>query len=191
MLLIKRGDFLFFLKNNIISKNEKFYDALKKGEESISKKLEQKSDQSIPKWMEVPKDRLDFIKLKINTNKDLATMINNTRYTLNDTNELVNKIAEQKIGRNNAIKEYNNLVNKAEKITDLRSTEPRQKMLKIFNYLGEIFNGQTEGKGLKILTPNQKLSRLPITLAQLKAGNNSEKLKLTKNYTNKTLKKRN
>ena len=34
-----------------------------------------------------------------------------------------------------------------------------------------------EGKGLKILTPNQMLSRLPISLAQLKAGNNSEKLK--------------
>ena len=33
------------------------------------------------------------------------------------------------------------------------------------------------GVGLKILTPNQMLSRLPITLAQLKAGNNSEKLK--------------
>ena len=36
---------------------------------------------------------------------------------------------------------------------------------------------QQSGKGLKILTPNQMLSRLPITLAQLKAGNNSEKLK--------------
>ena len=33
------------------------------------------------------------------------------------------------------------------------------------------------GKGLEILTPNQMLSRLPISLAQLKAGNNSEKLK--------------
>ena len=40
------------------------------------------------------------------------------------------------------------------------------------------FNQQNQaGKGLKILTPNQMLSRLPITLAQLKAGNNSEKLK--------------
>ena len=49
-------------------------------------------------------------------------------------------------------------------------------MLKILNYLEEIFNGPlTEGKGLKILTPNQMLSRLPITLAQLRAGNNSEK----------------
>ena len=33
------------------------------------------------------------------------------------------------------------------------------------------------GKGLKILTPNQMLSRLPISLAQLKVGNNYEKLK--------------
>ena len=33
------------------------------------------------------------------------------------------------------------------------------------------------GQELKILTLNQMFSRLPITLAQLKAGNNSEKLK--------------
>ena len=40
------------------------------------------------------------------------------------------------------------------------------------------FNEQNQqGKGLKILTPNQMLSRLPISLAQLQAGNNSEKLK--------------
>ena len=39
------------------------------------------------------------------------------------------------------------------------------------------FNRQQQGKGLKILTRNQMLSRLPISLAQLKAGNNSEKLK--------------
>ena len=32
-------------------------------------------------------------------------------------------------------------------------------------------------KELKILTSDQMLSRLPITLAQLKVGNNSEKLK--------------
>ena len=32
-------------------------------------------------------------------------------------------------------------------------------------------------KGLKILTPNQMLNRLPIALAQLQAGNNSNKLK--------------
>ena len=31
-----------------------------------------------------------------------------------------------------------------------------------------------EGTGLKILTPKQMLLRLPIALAQVKAGNNSE-----------------
>ena len=35
-------------------------------------------------------------------------------------------------------------------------------------------------KGLKRLTPNQMLSRLAISLAQLNAVNNSEKLKKTK-----------
>ena len=38
-------------------------------------------------------------------------------------------------------------------------------------------NRQQQGQGLKILTPSQMLSRLPISLAQLKAGNNSEKPK--------------
>ena len=40
------------------------------------------------------------------------------------------------------------------------------------------FNQQEQqGLGLKILTPDQMLNRLPISLAQLKAGNISEKLK--------------
>ena len=34
-----------------------------------------------------------------------------------------------------------------------------------------------QGKGLKMLTPNQMLNRLPISLAQLKAGNDYEKLR--------------
>ena len=37
-------------------------------------------------------------------------------------------------------------------------------------------NKKQKGQGLKILAPNQMLSRLRISLAQLKAGNNSEKL---------------
>ena len=51
---------------------------------------------------------------------------------------------------------------------------------KIINIVERIiyFNQLNQsGQGLKIWTPNQMLSRLPISLAQLKAGNNSEKLK--------------
>ena len=65
MLLIKRRESIDqFAKNNIISRGEKFYDAPKRSEESIREKSEQKSDQSIPKWLQVPKDRFNFIKLK-------------------------------------------------------------------------------------------------------------------------------
>ena len=47
---------------------------------------------------------------------------------------------------------------------------------KIIDVVEKILELNTE-KGLKILTPDQMLSRLPTILAQLKAGNNSEKLK--------------
>ena len=48
---------------------------------------------------------------------------------------------------------------------------------KILEFSKEKQQGQGQGQGLKILTPDQMFSRLPITLAQLKAGNNSQKLK--------------
>ena len=42
--------------------------------------------------------------LKININKNRSATIDNKRYALNDVNDLVNKIAEKKIGKNDAIK---------------------------------------------------------------------------------------
>ena len=54
--------------------------------------------------MQVSEDRFKFIKLKIYRNKNLSISIDNKRYTLNDANDLVNKIAVKKIGKNNAIK---------------------------------------------------------------------------------------
>ena len=54
-----------------------------------------------------------------------------------------------------------------------------EKPNKILEIVKEIlkFDEQKQDLGLKILTPNEMLSRLSITLVQLKAGNNSEKLK--------------
>ena len=55
-----------------------------------------------------------------------------------------------------------------------------EKPYKIVDIVEKIleFNRQNqEGKGLKILTPDQMLSKLPISLAQLKAGNNLENLR--------------
>ena len=55
--------------------------------------------------------------------------------------------------------------------------EKNEKIIDIVERILELNSEKQLGSGLKILTPNQMLSRLPITLAQLKAGNNSEKLK--------------
>ena len=44
------------------------------------------------------------------------------------------------------------------------------------NISRNIYESKQKGTGLKILTPNQLLKRLPIAIAQIKAGNNSESL---------------
>ena len=50
-------------------------------------------------------------------------------------------------------------------IPDLESEEPAPQ------------RGNQPGRGLETFTPNRMLSRWPVSLSQLKAGNNSEKLK--------------
>ena len=47
---------------------------------------------------------------------------------------------------------------------------------RILAYIKQLQQKQ-EGQGIEILTPSQMLSRLPISLAQLEAGNNSKKTK--------------
>ena len=59
----------------------------------------------------------------------------------------------------------------------LKLKNPPYKIVEIVKKILEFNELNQQGEGLKILTPNQMLSRLPISLAQLKAGNNSEKLK--------------
>ena len=62
--------------------------------------------------------------------------------------------------------------------------DSRQKIIYLFNNYSKIRSefiyrskqNETKGKGLKIVTPKQMLQRLPIALAQVKVGNNSESL---------------
>ena len=100
---------------------------------------------------------------------------------------------------------YNNTVNDVDKILNKQPfTTNEQNMIKFVSLLKEIIKPNDkktdeepdttniseleseesaaerrnqQRKGVKILTPNQLLSRLPISLSQLKAENNSEKLK--------------
>ena len=81
----------------------------------------------------------------------------------NKNNELVEEIK----------KRWSNLKDEAEKMSeDERKIEKPDKILKIAKE-----NQKQGGLGIKILTPNQMLSRLPITLPELNAGTNSENLK--------------
>ena len=55
--------------------------------------------------------------------------------------------------------------------------EENEKIIDAVEKILEFNQLNQSGQGLKILTPNQMLSKLTISLAQLKAGNNSEKLR--------------
>ena len=95
------------------------------------------------------------------------------------------KLYEAKNNKDNELVElikarWNNL---KDEIKEMSENETKnEKLNQILEIVNEIldFNKTIQKQqvlGLKILTPNQMLSRLPICLAQLKAGNNSEKLK--------------
>ena len=55
--------------------------------------------------------------------------------------------------------------------------EENKKIINVVEYILYFSQLEQKRERLKILTPNQMFSRLPIYLAQLKAGKNSEKLK--------------
>ena len=92
-------------------------------------------------------------------------------YKINDkyrNNDLVNVIKGGLSDLKNEIKNISEEGKEIEKPNDKIDTV--EKILE--------FNKQNQqGRGLKILAPDQMLSRLRSTLAQLKAGNNSEKCK--------------
>ena len=72
----------------------------------------------------------------------------------------------------NRIKNVKNLYNSRQKIIDLLNNYSKIKS----EFIYKAKQNETKGAGLKILTPKQMLQILPIALAQVKAGNNSESL---------------
>ena len=58
-----------------------------------------------------------------------------------------------------------------------RKNEKPHNIVKVVKKILDFNEHSQEGKGFKILTTNQMLDRLPIVLAQLQAGNNSNKLR--------------
>ena len=99
----------------------------------------------------------------------LAKKLNETKKKKKN-NELVKRIKNR----------WSNLKDEIKKMSeDEKEIEQTHRILKIVEEVLD-FNSKIrkqQGLGLKILTPNQILSRLPIPLAQLKARNYSEKIK--------------
>ena len=76
----------------------------------------------------------------------------------------------------NRSKEQKKTINNIKNLYD-----SREKNVQLFNDYAKnmsrnIYDSKQKGTGLKILTPYQILKRLPIALAKIKAGNNSELL---------------
>ena len=88
-------------------------------------------------------------------------------------NEIVKGNPEHKSDKQlYTIKNIKNLYDSRQKIINLLNDNSKIRSEAIYKSK----QNETEGKGLKILTPKQMLQRLPIALAQVKAGNNSESL---------------
>ena len=88
---------------------------------------------------------------------------------LRDATDQKNKDLVKSI--NKKLTKLKNIVKKVAKV------EQNEKIIDIVERSLDLDSENQSGKGFKILIPIQMLSRLPIFLAQLKAGNNSEKLK--------------
>ena len=103
---------------------------------------------------------------------------------LSPSSEMYKKLRETEGDRNEnqvySIKEVLNRIEEAIKnVPEDRKylTEENEKIINIFERILYFNQLEQQGQGLKIITPNQMLSRLPYSLAQLKAENDSENLK--------------
>ena len=85
-------------------------------------------------------------------------------------NDLVNVIKSE-------LSDLKNEMESKELGKEEKEIEKPYEIVNVLEKILEFHKQQQQGQGLKTLTPSQMLSRLPIALAQLKAGNNSEKLK--------------
>ena len=113
--------------------------------------------------------------------KERFNAIKNSQIKFSEANkkqdEFLNKLSNTKIGKKTT--EQKEVINNLEKFYLSREEvinffRDYIEMLSDANY--DAKQNETKGKGLKILTPKQMLQRLPIALAQVKAGNNSENL---------------
>ena len=89
------------------------------------------------------------------------------RLMANTVKKLLGAYHDGKKIKNN-LNEFKNILESAKK-----TPNNNENTLKIFDNIYNYIKNSKKGLGLKILTPKQMLSRLPILLAEIQAGNNS------------------
>ena len=172
----------FFNKNKVfpIYYNEAYEYQMKAQREIEEEKRRKKEEQErqdektktdLNKWIFDEKINLNKKLFKKHFNfqnpSDMLILLNKTNARTKNS-ELVNIINS---GLEDLKEEIKNMSKKEIKVKN------PDKIVEIVEMILKFNKQNQQGKGLKILTPNQMLSRLPIALAQLEAGNNSEKLK--------------
>ena len=141
----------------------------------------EKSEEKIKKYIN---NTSVFTKEK---SKDVNNDLFKTYFNFSEPIDLAKKLSETKDKmKNNDLVElirvrWINLKDETEKMSkeEIKNKKPNEILgivNKIIDFNKEI-QKQQEGSRLKILTSDQMLNRLPISLPQLKAGNNSKKLK--------------
>ena len=163
--LFEKGIFLY---NNVFKTKKE-----ESEEESEENKLEKIKDdyKKFMKYIEDESKEINYELFENYFNFVAPTFLTKKLYEIKnkkENNKLVNLIKSGLIDLKNKIKEMSE---------DGKEAEKPDKILKIVKEVLKLNKQNQSGKGLKILTTNQMLSGLPITLAQLKAGNNSEKLR--------------
>ena len=136
----------------------------------------------------------------------LRANVDGREITLDNVENLLKDLGKGLVNAHEFENRYNDIVHDQEAIEDKAAItrnqkKKKRKIVRIMSLLREIIKTISDeesdttdmpgleseesaaerrnqpGKGLKIPTPDQMLSRLPISLAQLKAGNNSQKFK--------------
>ena len=168
---------------------------------------EQQDELKPSKWVNVSKERfIEILSIITKAKNDgLKTNVDVKEITLDNAESLLKSITSAKINNSEFKKKYKNIVDDVDAILEKPVlTRTQEKMVNILSLLTEIPKSKDKkpdeqryttdmseleseespeqeknqrGQELKILTPNQMLSRLRIILVQLKAGSNSEKLK--------------
>ena len=140
-------------------------------------------DSEIDKFLDKYEDKNIYVSYNKNKNKFKTAKINNSLIKLR--NKLINfsEFDEEYNKFMNDVKGFEDYKAEKELGSVSRNQKKMRRYVKSLKDIVDFYNPQSgnvtskKGEGLKILTNQQMLNRLPILLAQIQAGNNSESLK--------------